>query len=346
MRVFVTGGGGFLGRHLVSALLARGDSVRALVLPSSDATWLERRGVAVFRGDVRHPATLTSMHGADAVVHLAATIGMRRPLAEHHAVNVTGTANVCRAALAAHVGRVVHVSSTSVYRLGAQAPIGEDEPLDPSADPYAQTKAAADQLVQRMIANAHLPATIVRLSTVFGPGDELNFGRIADRLRAGRAIVVGNGLNAVSFAYVSDVVDGLLLALDRERAAGQVYNITDDECPTQLTLLRSIAEAVGAQPPRIHVPYGLLFGAAHVAERVAGLTRNEHPLVTPFGVALYGAETRYRIDKARHDLGYGPRVSLRAGIRLTAAWYRESRASAPVVLPAADFRAKIAGGGR
>jgi 2-alkyl-3-oxoalkanoate reductase len=327
MRILVTGASGFLASHLIPVLRERGHSVRALVLPSSDRTPLRQAGVDIHTGDVRLPGTLAgAMRQVDAVFHLAAAIGVRRPLREYYAVNVTGTENVCRAAVAAGVKRLVHVSSTSVYEQGLGVPVDETFPLAPPPDPYAETKAAGDMLVQRLIADEHLPASIVRTSTIFGPGDHLNFGRIADRLLAGTSIVIGSGRNRVPVAFVDDVVRGLLLVLEHQ-AAGEVYNITDDRCPTQRELLEEIADQVGARPPRIHVPYRLLYGAAYLAERLAQATRSERAVVTRFGVLLYGADNRFAIDKARHELGYEPRVPLRQGVSVAAEWYRGHRAS-------------------
>jgi 2-alkyl-3-oxoalkanoate reductase len=327
MRILVTGASGFLASHLIPVLRERGHSVRALVLPSSDRTPLRQAGVDIHTGDVRLPGTLAgAMRQVDAVFHLAAAIGVRRPLREYYAVNVTGTENVCRAAVAAGVKRLVHVSSTSVYEQGLGVPVDETFPLAPPPDPYAETKAAGDMLVQRLIADEHLPASIVRTSTIFGPGDHLNFGRIADRLLAGTSIVIGSGRNRVPVAFVDDVVRGLLLVLEHQ-AAGEVYNITDDRCPTQRELLEEIADQVGARMPRIHVPYRLLYGAAYLAERLAQATRSERAVVTRFGVLLYGADNRFAIDKARHELGYEPRVPLRQGVSVAAEWYRGHRAS-------------------
>jgi nucleoside-diphosphate-sugar epimerase len=327
MRILVTGASGFLASHLIRALQERGHAVRALVLPSSDTTPLEQASVDIHSGDVRLPETLAgAMREVDAVFHLAAAIGVRRPLRDYQAVNVTGTENVCRAAQQAGVKRLVHVSSTSVYKQGLGVPVDETAPLAPPPDPYAVTKAAGDSLVQRLIAEEQLPASIVRTTTIFGPGDDLNFGRIAQRLLAGTSLVIGSGGNRVPVAFVDDVVQGLLLVLEHE-AAGEIYNITDDRCPTQAELLQEIADQVGARPPRIHVPYRLLYGAAYLAERLAQATRSERAVVTRFGVLLYGADNRFAIDKARRELGYEPRVSLRQGVGAAAEWYRGRTAS-------------------
>lgn len=327
MNILITGGAGFLGQHLVAALQERGDAVRVFDRASAHTAHLARSGVAIYDGDIRDPDALTEpVRGVDAVLHLAALSGGWRSMEEYYAVNVTGTENVCRAALKAGVRRLVHISSWTVYGMGLGRPAREDFPLTPLREPYSVTKMLGDRLVQRMIANDGLPAVIIRPDTIFGPGDHVHVGRIADRLRAGRDIVVGSGRNAMPFVYVTDVVQGLLLALDRAEAVGQAYNIAHDQPLTQQELLRAIADEVGATPPRIHVPYTALYATAFLAEKVAWLAHSKRqPVITRLGVAIFGADNRHAIDKARHELGYAPDVPLREGIRRAAAWYRQER---------------------
>jgi nucleoside-diphosphate-sugar epimerase len=343
--ILVTGGNGFVGRHVVSALLDRGDSVRVLALPDEDASTLEERGVTVHRGDVRRADTLVApMRGAYGVLHLAAMMDVWRPLEHYRAVNVMGTENVCRAALATGVRRIVHMSSSSVYGMARGRPVDERSPLAPFRDPYPITKAEGDLAVQRMMVEEQLPAVIVRPDQIFGPGDHLHFGRMADRLRAGRGVIVGAGDNALPFVYVSDAVQGLLLALDHERALGQAYNITNDRPLTQKQLLHAIARAVGARPPRLRVPYRALYAAGWAAERVATLTGGrQRPSITRLGVAFFGRDSRYAIAKARRELGYAPRVALQDGVRLAADWYRQLSRERPARLAAARRPAEEVG---
>jgi nucleoside-diphosphate-sugar epimerase len=330
VETLITGASGLLGHHLISALQASGGHVRALVLPTEDATRLEARGVTIYRGDIRQPETLTEpCTGADTIFHLAGMMGVWLPLADYRAVNVTGTEHVCRAALRAGVKRLIHISSWTVYGMALGRPAREDFPLNPFNEPYAVSKTEGDQVVQRLIAEERLPATIVRPGTFFGPGDRLHFGRMADRVRAGKGIVVGNGRNALPFVFVTDVVQGLLLAANCEAAVGQVYNITNDDPLTQEEFLRDIAAAIGGPPPRLHVPYGALYAAAYAAEQAAAVTHAKtQPIVTRLGVKLFGTDNRHAIEKARIQLGYVPQVPLLEGIRLAAAWYREG---APLV---------------
>jgi nucleoside-diphosphate-sugar epimerase len=324
MEVLITGGNGLLGRHLVSAMRDRGDAVRVLALPADDTRWLEQHGIAVYRGDIRQPETLRpAMRGAQAVLHLAGLVGVWRPMEDYHAINVTGTQNVCRVALSEGVDRVVHVSSWVVYGMALGQPVREDFLLRPFHEPYAVTKAAGDIAVQRMIAEDRLHAVIVRPGTFFGPGDHLHFGRIADRLRAGTGVIVGPGDNVLPFVYVTDVVQGLLLALGRKNAVGQAFNITNDSPLTQEQFLQAIADEIGSPPARVHIPYHALYTVGYLAEHLAMVTGTQRqPVVTRVGVKFFGTDNRHSIDKARRELGYKPRVALREGVRLAAAWYR------------------------
>jgi nucleoside-diphosphate-sugar epimerase len=332
----VTGANGFLGRFLVTALLARGDTVRAMALPSEDATWLVERGVNTLRGDIRDTNIVReAIADVEAVFHLAGMMGVWRPLADYHAVNVKGVENVCRTALNAGVRRIVHVSSTIVYGFQLPRPATEDSRFAPFPDPYAITKAQGDRLVQRMISEEHLPAVIIRPDQFFGPGDRLHFAKFADRLRAGKNIVIGSGANTVPLIFVTDVVQGLLLALDVKGAEGRAYNLSYGEPMTQEAYLRAIAQAVGAPPPRIHVPYSMLYSAAYAFERAATLTHSHRaPPVTPFGVAFLGLNSLHSHEKARRELGFEPRVPLSEGVRRTAEWYLHQDAPISDLMPA------------
>jgi nucleoside-diphosphate-sugar epimerase len=164
---------------------------------------------------------------------------------------------------------------------------------------------------------------IIRPGTFFGPGDRLHYGRMADRLRAGRGVVVGCGENALPFVFITDVVRGLLLAIDHDHAVGQAYNVSNDSPLTQQQVLDAIAADIGASPPTIHVPYRVLYAAASAAEHVASVTGSQRqPILTRLGVKLFGTDNRQAIDKAQRELGYSPQVPVREGLRSTAAWYR------------------------
>ena len=328
--VLLTGGNGFVGRHVAAALHERGDDVRVLALEREDTSWLAEQGMEVVRGDIRDPRCLApAVENADAVVHLAAMMDVWRPLSAYHAVNVLGTANVCEAAMQAGVRRFVHMSSSSVYGFPSVLPVHEDAPLRPFRDPYPITKALADVLVGQMARERGFPAVVLRPDQIFGPGDEMHFARTADRLRLRRGIIVGYGDNTVPLIFIADLVQALLLALDHPAAVGQAYNITSAHPLTQRELLGSIAGAIGVVPPHRHFPFSILYAAGWAAEYAMRCSRaSGHPPLTRLGVAFIGRRQRFSIEKARRELGFTPTYDLRAAIELTAEWYLRRRVEA------------------
>jgi nucleoside-diphosphate-sugar epimerase len=324
VEVLITGATGLVGQHLVNALIERGDTVRALVLPTENAESLQNRGVRIYPGDICDPETLVApMRSVDTVLHLAALQGQWVAMEQYVRVNVCGTENVCRAAIASGVRRLVHISSWTIYGINRGWEVDEAVAPAPGNDPYWITKARGDLLVQRLVEEQRLPASIVRPGTVFGVGDRLNFARVADKVREGKAIVIGSGRNFLPLIYVTDLVEGILRCADLPQGEGEAFNITNDEPLTQGDFLKSVADDLGVGPPRIRVPYPIALAAAAAAERAAGVGGRNHPLVTRHGVKLYGTDNRQSIQKARRQLGYEPMVSVRDGVRLSCQWYEQ-----------------------
>jgi nucleoside-diphosphate-sugar epimerase len=328
MKTLVTGASGFVGYHLVSALLKDGHSVRAMALPAESVDPLRKLGAEVVWGDVRRAdQIIAAMNGIDTVFHLAAIHGLWRPKKDYLDVNVSGTENVCKAVLTAGARRMVFASSWTYYGMGLRRLVDESFPANPFRDVYAETKAAGDKLVQDYIVRESLPAVIVRLGTMFGPGDHVNFGRMSERLRGGKAIIIGSGRNAVPFVYVADAVEGMILAALNDHAVGKAYNLTTDDPVTQQELWNAVAKELGARAPRLHVPYFPLYLLAYFAEKAVKMDAPQRqPIITRVGVKLFGTENRHVIDKARRELGYFPRVPVLEGVKITAAWYNRKAA--------------------
>jgi nucleoside-diphosphate-sugar epimerase len=328
MNTLVTGATGFVGHHLVAALCARGDSVRAFALPTENTTRLQEMGAAIYCGDTRNPEDLTeAMQGIAVVYHLAAIHGLWRPKQEYYEVNVKGTDHACQAALSAGVSQFVHVSSWTVYGMGLGKLVDENFPLRPFPDTYTETKVQAEKIVYEHIHKDQLPAVIIRPGTMFGPGDRVNFGRMAEKLRDGKAIIFGSGRNPMPFVYVKDVVEGMILAGTQTQAVGQAYNLSTDQPMTQEQLWRAIAHEIGSQPPRIHVPYFALYFLASLAERAIKPDQPQRqPLLTRLGVKLFGSDNQHSIEKACTELGYLPKTPVAEGVKITGQWFRAGSA--------------------
>jgi len=322
MKVLITGATGLLGGHLIKELQQRGEDIRALVLPVENADKLEKQGVEVVRGDITDAGTLgPAVQDVELIFHLAGMMGVWRPLSDYRLVNVTGSENLYKAAQKAGVRRYVHTSSHTVYGLGYGRFLTENDALRPDPDPYSLTKAEGDRLMRRLMFNSEVETVIIRPGTFFGPGDRLHFGRMAQKMKDGKGVIIGRGDNALPFCYVTDVVQGFMLAAYHENAPGNVYNITNDLPLTQLEMFNAIADAVAGVRPTRHLPYLPIYYGSIVAEKVVARVTRTKPIVTQLGAMMFGSDNRHSVEKARRELGYEPKVDLRTGITLATEWF-------------------------
>jgi nucleoside-diphosphate-sugar epimerase len=337
MRVLITGATGLLGGHLIKELQQREEEIRALVLPVENADNLLKQGIEVVRGDITDASALDAVvQNIDLVFHLAGMMGVWRPLADYRLVNVTGSENLYKAAQKAGVRRYVHTSSHTVYGLGYGRFLTENDPLRPDPDPYSITKAEGDRLMRRLMLTSDVETVILRPGTFFGPGDRLHFGRMAQKMKDGKGVIIGRGDNALPFCYVTDVVQGFLLAAYHENAPGNVYNITNDRPLTQQEMFDAIADAVGGARPKRHLPYLPIYYGAIVAEKVVARVTRTKPVVTQLGAMMFGSDNRHSVEKARRELGYEPKVDLREGIKLAAEWFNAGGMNQPSVTEASQ----------
>jgi nucleoside-diphosphate-sugar epimerase len=196
--------------------------------------------------------------------------------------------------------------------------------------------------MRQLALTSTVETVVIRPGTFFGPGDHLHFGRIAQRMKNGKGLIVGRGDNALPFCYVTDVVQGFLLGAYHPQAPGNAYNISNDRPLTQTEIFNAIADGVRGKRPEQHVPYLPLYYGSMVAEKIAALTRTK-PMVTQLGAMMFGTDNRHSVEKARRELGYDPKVSIREGISLAAAWFNAGgfeqptgiQAGQPTLLPEA-----------
>lgn len=242
-RVLVTGAGGFIGSHLVEALVRRGAAVRAFVHYNSRNDWGQldrapksvRSSVDVVAGDVRDPFFVhTAAEGREVVFHLAALIPIPYSYQAPQSfieTNVLGTLNVLEACRAAGVARLVHTSTSETYGTAQRVPMDETHPLQPQS-PYAASKIGADALVESYARSHGVPAVTVRPFNTYGPRQSARavIPAIAvQALAARRRIAVGSLKPVRDFSYVSDTVSGFLSAAELDDACGEVFNVGTGE---------------------------------------------------------------------------------------------------------------------
>ena len=323
-RVLVTGATSLIGRHVVEQLVGRGDEVRTLQRRPAARCDVDDRA-----GDIAVPeAVAAAVQGVDAIIHLAAKVGIVGKRSEFARVNVDGTRNVLAAARLHGVSRLVHVSSPSVAHAGH--PIigdGAVPALDavPQGNWYSGTKAVAERLV--LSANGpDLAVVAVRPHLVWGPGDTQLVGRIVERAGSGRLAIVGGGTALVDTTYIDNAADALVAALDAvapgARCAGRAYVIANGEPRPIRELVLGICHAAGRAPSMRDVPF-------QVARRVGGLVerawpylgRTDEPPITRFLAEQLGTAHWFDPRPAQADLGWSPQVSIDDGLARLARWF-------------------------
>ncbi|HEY6418867.1 MAG TPA: hopanoid-associated sugar epimerase [Candidatus Binataceae bacterium] len=307
-RSLVTGANGFVGCHVVRALLARGDGVRALVREGADVAALKGFEVELARGDVRDRDTVErAVTGCDEVYHVAADYRLWvTDSAPMYATNVEGTKNVLAAARRAGVARVVHTSTVGALGIPHGGGLGrEDTPVtvDDMTGPYKRSKFIAEQAALEA-ARAGLPVVIVNPSTPIGALDlkPTPTGRIiVDFLNRRMPAYVDTGLNLVG---VEDVARGHLLAAERGRV-GEKY-ILGGENLTLKEMLERLARIASLPAPKVRIPYAVALGFAFGAEAISRTMTHRAPRASVTEVRMARKKMFFDSSKARAELGYDP----------------------------------------
>jgi nucleoside-diphosphate-sugar epimerase len=323
MRILVTGGTGFTGKALVRRLLDLGHEVVALDYKEGLKTAeLRQWGARVVLGSVTDAAVVReAMAGVEVVHHLAAAFReMNVPDTYYWEVNVQGTRNVLEAALAQGVRKLVYCSTCGVHGNIDHPPGGEDAPIQP-ADYYQRTKYEAEPLV-RDFHQRGLPATILRPAAIYGPGDPERFLMIFRRVARGAFPMFGNGKTLYHPLYIDNLVDAFLAAMGDGVGDGEAYLIADDQYLEIEDLVKRVGRALAVDVKIPHYPVWPVVAVGHVVEKACrpfGIT----PPIFPRRVDWYRQNRAFKIDKAKRDLGYEPKVGIDEGLRRTADWYRQ-----------------------
>jgi nucleoside-diphosphate-sugar epimerase len=322
----VTGGGGFVGRALVDALVKRGDRV-IVVEPFGEPF---RADVRFERVDIRDTEALSALcQGVTTIFHNASLVHTKHNRVDDvWSVNLGGSRSVLRAAWAARVPKLVYVSTASAVYEGKDIENG-DESLPYAAKsqaPYADSKIAAEREILAANGQRGVLTCAIRPHVIFGPGDRRFIPAIVGKARAGQLrLSVGLGNDKLSdFTYIDNLVDALLAADAKltpdSPVAGQAYFVTNGEPMPFFAFVGKVLAELGLPKIIGAVPYPIAYAAAAVKEgldTLRGGTLNAEDGMSRFAVRYMVRHHYFDIGKARRDLGYSPRVNLEDGIRLT-----------------------------
>lgn len=327
-KAVVTGGGGFIGKALVCALVARG--IEVTVVGRSRYPDLDALGVRCLRGDIRDPYVLDqALTGCDTVFHTAAKAGVWGLREEYFSINLTGTTQVIAACRKKGITRLVYTSTPSV--VFAQHDLeGADESTPYASNPlchYAASKILAEQEILR--ANGHGIQTIaIRPHLVWGPGDQHLIPRLLTRGRKRALKIVGAGTNRVDITYIDNVVHAHLLAADNlvstGSASGHAFFIGQERPVALWPWINDLFVRLGVPSVRKSIPLPLALTVGAVMEGAyLALGRTDEPQMTRFLAYQLAKSHWFSHRKAEQLLGYRPIVSIESGLNKLVDWLKE-----------------------
>ena len=320
MKIFVTGGTGFIGSYLVRRLLADGHEVKALVRSSKAAEKIHELGAEPVEGDLSVPGHWQdSVAECDRVVHCAAKADDWGNRTEFWNVNVEGTRHMVEAA-AGKVDKFVHISSIAAHR--GPGVRDESTQVKRGGHPYCDSKAAAEEVVDRAVEKG-LNAQLVRVANVYGPEDPHVLPRILEQVNKGSFVIVGDGSQPSSLIYVDDVVDAISDILMTECEPGERFLVADQNAPAIGEAIQIAFEALDIDPKITRLPKWLALVAASLSH-ASSFIIGRRPMLTFYAVFSVGNVRTLVNDRTMDRLMWSPKVDFREGVKRTVAWWKET----------------------
>lgn len=316
MKVFLTGGTGFIGGEVARQLRERGDEVACLVRNPEKGAKLKGLGCELVSGDLSDEAAIRKgMEGCDAVIHAAAVYEVGIPASQRPAMreaNVGGTERVLGAAREAKIPRVVYVSTVGVFGNTHGRIVDEsyEHPAKDFTSAYEQTKWEAHQVAKRLIGEG-LPCVIVQPGGVYGPGDTSSVGQLLDQFLGGKMPLMPFPELGICLSHVEDIAAGILLALDKGKT-GEAYVISGP-ATTMREAIGVVADVTDRKPPRGAIPTPLMKAMIPIGPLV-GKMMGQPPNLRELISSADGVTFWASYDKAKAELGYEPR-GLEQGLR-------------------------------
>lgn len=318
MRVFVTGGTGFIGGEVVRQLRERGDDVVCLARNPEKATKLSALGCQIVSGNLGDAEAIRNgMEGCDAVVHAAAMYEVGIPAKQRPAMweaNVAGTETVLKAARDATVAKVVYVSTVGAFGNTHRKVVDEtyEHPGKEFTSYYEETKLEGHRVAKRMIEDG-LPGVIVQPGGVYGPGDTSQVADLLQEFFAGKLVLMPFPEFGICLSHVEDITAGILLAIDKGKV-GETY-VLSGPVTTMREAIETVAAATGRKSPKRAMPVGLMKAMTPIGPLVGkllGQPPNLRELISSAdGVTFWASH-----EKASRELGYAPR-GMEEGLRQT-----------------------------
>ena len=322
MKVLITGTPGWLGTRLVEVLRGKNRQVRCLVIPYSDSAYIRSLGAEVIEADLTEPGALKDVcRDIRTVFHCAGIIHPKK-IGELFAINTRGTENLLREAAKSKVDKFIYVSSNSAAGCNIRPDLLMRESDEPRPyKKYGLSKLGAEKAVNDYYNKGAVKTVILRPCWYYGAGQPARQTRFFRMIKSGKPIMLGDGKNLRSMSYIDNVIQGLILAEENERANGQTYWIADRRPYSTIEIYQTIAKLLQADLKPRHLP-AFVSGMCELADtalQAAGLYSPE--------IHVAGEMTKNiacSIEKAERELGYNPQIELEEGMRRSIEWCRKN----------------------
>lgn len=322
MNVLVTGGTGFLGKHLVDALLQKNINVTILVRTPEKADIPPHSNLRIWKGDITKPDTIVDIiKDINITYHFAAQLGeWGLPDDLFYESNVKGTKNLMDECLKTQDNRFVFISTPGVQGKGHKC-AKESFPYNPPHI-YEKTKCEAEKLVKTYHQSHGLDMAIVRPDFVYGPGDYRRIPLYRTIFKK-RFLIIGSGQSILHPTYVDDVVQGLLAIGEHKTSLNDVFNIAGPELVSVENYIETIAKVMGVSTHRIKIPLFIGKAAAYACEKWATISGHA-PFVSYSKIDFLTHDHGTDISKAENILGFIPKHDFKNGFQKTYDWIQQN----------------------
>lgn len=326
MKALVTGLGGFIGSFLMEGLRKRNYEIRGLFLPDEDAAEAEKQGVEVFRGDLTKAESLSGIcDGVDVVFHLATRVSDWGSMKKFRRVMVGGTENLLYETLddesSCAIRRFVYFSSVAALGCGRNVGgLDEDAERVRLGIPYSDTKIEAEDLVSDFCGQYDISYSIVRPANVTGPGS-VWVTDVLDAFYRGPLPLINGGKEPGAFVYVTNLVDGAILAAENDRADGRTYHFRDDYDITWGKYIETLGSWIGKKPMG-NLPFKLAWRLGHLME-ILLTPLGIRPTMTRLAAGVMGRNLDVDNTRAKTELNWRSRVDLEEALAEIEKWVKD-----------------------
>ena len=323
MKVLVTGATGFTGRALAIKLKEIGNDVKIIVRNVQKAEYAKDLDIEVIEGDlVDEQSVEAAVRGVDIVYNVAAVFregGITDQV--YHDVHVKSTIYLLKAAKKHNVKRFVHCSTGGVHGHIEEPPANEEYRFSPG-DIYQDTKLEGELKALEFYKETGFPVSVVRPTPIYGPGD-LRLLKLYKMAKQPLTVILGSGKIFYHMVYIDDLVDGFILAAEKDSAVGQSFLIGSEDYTNLNEILDIISDTINSSKTKIHLPAYPFQVAGTICEKIC-IPLGIDPPIYRRRVDFFTKSRAFDISKAKKLLGYQPKINLKEGIKLTSDWYKEN----------------------